>query len=482
VDWIKCIRNRLLRAARREAGITLIETVLAIAIFGIVSTSVIGVLTSATAADGNARQRSIALELAQQQVEYIRQLNYKDVGVSGGNPGGIVQGTQSKWVAGLRYDLTTRVEFVNDPISGGVVENANYKQIRVIVARHSDSMELARFSTYLSDSARLSSGSLNNSLINVTAMDYWTNELLGGAEVALTKTWDAGFTASDTTGAITGLPTFGIATFEGLQETPLSPVGYYDVTASLDGYTTLKEDLPPELATATESAAHVTLDTSGTKSTIIHLYKPCHINVRIVNETDGSTYTAGQATVTISSTTRSATTEQFVTTDGTVSTDTINGEKVLPGTYTVDVDTPTNRHGESANNPVPTGATDYANGNLISNIEVSLPAYIPPIYITLTVRVRQGANGCSSPLGNLMKNATVKVVWLSNPSDPTHNFTASTGSWTYSDAVFTGVPADSYEIRVTVPYKPPWGNWQTLQGTIPETAYSSDTSVCVGVS
>ncbi|HEY4976283.1 MAG TPA: type II secretion system protein, partial [Gaiellaceae bacterium] len=66
MDWIKCITSRLLRVARREAGITLIETIFAIAIFGIVSTALIGVITSAAAADRNARQRSIALELAQQ--------------------------------------------------------------------------------------------------------------------------------------------------------------------------------------------------------------------------------------------------------------------------------------------------------------------------------------------------------------------------------------------------------------------------------
>ena len=51
MDQIKCITSRLLRAARHEAGVTLIETLFAIVIFGIVSTALIGVLTSATAAD-----------------------------------------------------------------------------------------------------------------------------------------------------------------------------------------------------------------------------------------------------------------------------------------------------------------------------------------------------------------------------------------------------------------------------------------------
>ena len=149
MDWIKCIRNRLLRAARREAGITLIETVFAIAIFGVVSTSVIGVLTSATAADGNARQKTIALELAQQQIEFVRQLTYADVCVTAGNPtcpSGVtgIPSSQTKWVMGLAYKLATSVRWVNDAVPTAVATAANYKRVRVTVTRSSDNKQLAR--------------------------------------------------------------------------------------------------------------------------------------------------------------------------------------------------------------------------------------------------------------------------------------------------------------------------------------------------
>lgn len=468
MDWIKCITNRLLRAARREAGITLIETMLAIVIFGIVSTSLIGVLTSATAADGRARQKSIALELAQQQVEYLRQLNYMNVGVSGGNPAGVVQETQSKWVAGLRYTLTTRIRFVTDPIAGAVVESANYKQIRVIVRRASDNMELARFTTYLSDSARLSSGSLNNSLINVTVQDYVTSELLGDVQVNLAKTWDPSFNAGDLTGNEPSTPSYGVATFEGLQETPTDPIGYYDVTASLAGYLTHRDSNP-----------RLTLEKSDTNATVIKLYKPCTITVTVKYE-NGDLYTDGPAEVTIASI-DSVLTETFLTDAATasVTVDTIDGEKIPPGQYTVDVETPDNRHGAvpAPGVAVPESYPDSPN----KQVDVFVGDVVPEP-ATVRVEVRRGASSCTAPLGTRLGNAEVKIVWNTDPLDPTHNpqgSTTSDGDW----AVFTSVPLDTYDIRASWRYRPcRWCSWVTLQNTLRDQQITGDADFCVPVS
>lgn len=469
MDWIKCITKRLLRVARREAGITLIETIFAIAIFGIVSTALIGVITSAAAADRNARQRSIALELAQQQVEYVRQLNYKDVGIISGNPPGVVREAQSKWVSGLQYTLTTRIKYVNDPIPAGMIASANYKQVRVVVARATDDKELARVSTYLSSPTRAYSGGLNNSLINVTTQDYWTHELLGGAQINLTKTWDASFNAGDTTGNEIGTPAFGQATFEGLSETPAAPTpGYYDVAASLTGYATLEDDQPPSDPTDPANAAHLSLARSGTTNTTIRLYHPCTITVHVI---DGSNppalYTGGQVTVTISSPRGS---QQFQTTNGVVSTDTLFGAPVVPGSdYQVDVatTTPYVLHGVSTGLAVP---IDYAGGDFSSSFDVMLPAYVPPQVANVTVTVRK----TSCPSGIVQSSATVKIVWLTNPSDSGHNFTGTTNS--SGIKVFTGVPFETYDIRAQK------GSHPTLSGALPNRVISGDVSLCVSIS
>ncbi|MGA9761907.1 MAG: type II secretion system protein [Gaiellaceae bacterium] len=472
MDWIKCITNRLRRAARHEAGITLIETVLAIAIFGIVSASTIGVLTSATAADGNARQRSIALELAQQQVEYIRQLNYMNAGIVGGNPGGVVQAVQSKWVTGLRYTLTTRIKYVSDPIPASYVSSANYKQVRVIVARATDNKELARVQTYVSSPTRAFSGGLNNGVINVTTQDYWTHDLLGNVQIQLSKTWDGAFSAGDITDPTTGLPSLGQVTFQGLAETPASPTpGYYDVGAGLTGYTVLAEDQPPSDPTDPASAAHLSLARNGTTNTTIRLYHGCTITVHVI---DGNNppqlYTDGPATVTISSPRGS---QQFQTSNGIVGPlTTLFGEPIVPGTdYQVDVatTTPYVRHAVATGLRVP---INYTGGDYTSLLEVTLPAYVPPQIANVTVVVKRYSCGSS---GTVQSSATVNIVWLEDPSDSNHNFTGTTNS--SGIKVFTGVPLETYDIRASKTQ-----SHTTRSGALPNTQITGDVSLCVLIS
>jgi type II secretory pathway pseudopilin PulG len=472
--------SRLLRAAKREAGITLVETLFAMVIFGVVATALIGVLTSATAADSRSRQKTIALELAQQQIEYIRQLNYRDVGLVNGNPGGVVQGTQSKKVIGLWYTLTTNIKYVDDPAPGSFVSSANYKRVQVVVTRASDSNELATARTYVSSSTPLETGGLNNGLINVTTQDYWTHALLGNVHVHLAKTWDGSFNAGDYTGTDSSLSSYGVATFEGLEPTPTDPdpLGYYDITADLTGYTTLAADQPPDDPTAAQSAGHIALAKSGTSNTTIYLYKPCGITVNVMDGTTGSKYT-GSTTVTISSA-KLGVSQQFVINNGSGTLTlnpgaTIGGEPIAPGSdYEVDLaaTTPYVRHGVSTGLTLPDG---YTTGNLSSTFNVTLDAYVPPQYSSVTVTVRKGStttDGCSTN-GSLQSNAAVKLALSSNPTNPTFSCTTnSSGTCTV-----TGVPYDTYNVSAT---RTSSGN--TYKGTTTGKVVSSPTtSVCVSI-
>lgn len=303
MDWIKCITSRLLRAAKREAGFTLMETLFAIVIFGTVSTAMIGVLTSATAADGLSRQRSIALQLAQQQVEYVRQLNYTNVGTQSGNPNGVVQSSQTKQVMGLWYTLKTRIKWVNDPVQGTFATAANYKSVRVIVSRNTDNKELARIYAYVSSSTRQKYGGINNAVINAEVLDNVTNQPVPGATVAISNGPSPTSSASDTTDET------GVVTFPALTPNPTS--SYYDIMVSLAGYYTLREDLPPGCnglqtcaapaaapTVAEMTPAHIALSASevtNTSTEAFIIYKPSTIYVNVFNS-DGSPYT-GTATV-----------------------------------------------------------------------------------------------------------------------------------------------------------------------------------------
>jgi type II secretory pathway pseudopilin PulG len=480
VDWIKCITSRLLRAAKREAGFTLMETLFAIVIFGTVSTALVGVLTSATAADSHSRQKTIALELAQQQIEYIRQLNYRDVGLVDGNPGGVVQETQSKKVIGLWYTLTTSIDFVDDPAPGSYVSSANYKRIQVDVTRGSDNTELATARTYVSSATPLETGGLNNGLINVTAEDFLTHALLGNVHIDLAETWDSSFLAGDYTGTDSTSPLYGVATFEGLEPTPTDPLGYYDITATLANYATLAADQPPDDPTAAQSAAHIALAKSGTSNTTIYLYKPSGMTVNVKDGSTNNNYTAGPVTVTISSA-KLGVSQQFTIPSGTSTLTlnpgaTIGGEPIAPGSdYEVDLatTTPYARHGISTGLTLPDG---YTTGNLWSTFNVTLDPYVPPLASNVTVTVRKGStttNGCTSN-GSLQSNASVKLTSATNPTNPTYTCTTNSSGVC---SITTGVPYDTYNVSAT---RTSSGN--TYKGTTSGVVVSAATvSTCVSI-
>jgi type II secretory pathway pseudopilin PulG len=479
VDWIKCITNRLLHAARREAGITLIETVFAIAIFGTVGTSLIGMLTSATVADGRARQKTIALELAQQQVEYIRQLNFSDVGTQIGNPPGVVVSSTSKRVMGLWYTLTTRIRWVNDPVPTSFATYANYKQVRVTVARASDNTRLARIYTYLSNSTRASQGGVNNSIINVTVMDFALNAPLQGATVNL---WDGlSPNASDVTDET------GIVTFPALTESPSSgQYMYYDVTASLTGYQTAREytlqrikpsaTIPPGDSTVAENvkAGHVSLAPSETLPVTLMLYKPAKINI-LLNDSTGAPY-SGTACVTIGAPGPDRGAQKIAVTGGSATLDTIDGEKIVPSpTYRVGVGTAA---GMTPSNACTTAATtyvtnqmkvvpdDYPNNVLSSTFTLQIPStFTTTLKPSIRVTVRK-----SCPSGTTVANARVDI------SDPYYmtDVTNSSGYVTFSNVPY----ATTYDVSA-------WGSGltgtlsnQTVSATLPS---GSPPNICIPV-
>ena len=93
--------RRLQGALRREHGFTLIEAVLAMAIFLGVSTALAGVLTGAISARTVATERTAAEQVANDQLEWVRSLAYADVGLTtNGNPSGDLNPTGNQSALG----------------------------------------------------------------------------------------------------------------------------------------------------------------------------------------------------------------------------------------------------------------------------------------------------------------------------------------------------------------------------------------------
>ncbi len=288
-------------------------------LFLMVATALVTTLTSSISSHKLSRQRTIAEQVARDQIESIRRLPYDQVGLVSGNPPGTVDATETVSVSGLNATVTTQISYVNDPSPLSYTTAANYKRVTVTVTRTSDSKQLARQVTYVAPPARAPYGGINYAIVNAQVVDYALNTPV--TDVSVTLGTGPSAPRSDVTDST------GIVTFAALTANPVSgPQAYYDLTLALpSGYDILSDDVPPG------ASAHVQLAPGQTFDTALRIYKPATIHVYVDDATGGSY--GGDATVTVSSS-RGLQTFGYTGTPLTITT--INGETVVPGLeYTV---------------------------------------------------------------------------------------------------------------------------------------------------
>ena len=258
--------------AKGESGFSLMEAVLAMALFALIATALLGVLVSGVSAQRLSRQKTIAEQSATAQIEYIRTLSYSQVGNPGKNPSGIIPLTQSvaavlgSTYPGLTGTVTTKVEWNNNPLDKVATSYRNaafYKKVTITVTRSSDGKQMSQMVTYVAD-VKGGTG-VNEVEIDVNVLDIGNNTPIANQDVNLTTGPSAPL--SDTTDAggnivfpaLTANPTSGPTAFYNLSMTPPS------------GYTLLKED---DIAqTPTSANAHVQLAPSQVFPTSLRVYK-----------------------------------------------------------------------------------------------------------------------------------------------------------------------------------------------------------------
>ncbi len=348
-----------------EAGFSLIEATVALVIFAIVATALIGVLASAVTAHGLARERTLAKEHSLGQIEQIRRLPYDSVGTVAGNPSGTIVASQPVTVTGLQATMVTNVSYVNDPTPTSYATAANYKKVTVTVTRDRDAKQLIRSVTHIAPPARAPYGGINNAIINAQVVDYALSTPLENATVSLATGPSA--PRSDVTDVT------GTATFPALTPNPGSGAQmYYHVTAALSGYNTLPEDAPPG------NAGQLVLAPAQTANTAIRLYRPATIYVTISNWTSG-----GTTDVSVGSARKA---QEFTYSGGTLAITSLDGEPIIPGiAYTVGarkISGTTRQYVPSTSATVPSGYPT----SLSTNFTTSLGAAITTRNITVQVR------------------------------------------------------------------------------------------------
>lgn len=121
----------------RSHGFTLIEMLIATAVLSIFIAAVFLILQTSSQSLGEARVRSMAIQLAQDQLELSRNLNYDRIGtVAGIPPGDLIQNQQIDKL-GTRFSVQTSVLYIDDPFDGLAPTDllpTDYKRVRISVS------------------------------------------------------------------------------------------------------------------------------------------------------------------------------------------------------------------------------------------------------------------------------------------------------------------------------------------------------------
>jgi type II secretory pathway pseudopilin PulG len=402
----------LRRRLAREGGFTLIEAVMAMALFVLVAGALAGVLTSAVSASKIARERTLADQLAMEQIEEIRRLQYDSVGTTSGNPPGSVAPSEPVTVRGLQATLATQIAYVNDPTPTSYATSANYKRVMVTVTRNDTGKVLARQVTYVAPPARAPYGGLNKAIIEARVVDYATNQPVENATVNLATGPDA--PRSDLTDSA------GEVTFAALTPNPVSgPTAYYDLSATKLGY----------LMLADAAATHLQLSPGQTATPTMQIYRPSTIRIQLLTPA-GTPYT-GTATATVTSGQTGAS-EVFTFTGGVHTLTSFGGVPIVPSfQYTVEAISSDPYCAPSQTSYVP---EDYAAGNDTKTFTLTFGA-CPSGGIDVTV----------DQVGQPVVGATVTVSGGPNGIAPVSATTNASGF-----VSFTNIPAgDGYLLQAT---------------------------------
>jgi prepilin-type N-terminal cleavage/methylation domain-containing protein len=310
---LRALTSRLAVRLSREDGFGLVELLMSMTIFAIVSAPLAGVLLASVSQQKLSKERTLAGETAQSAIEGIRALPYGSVGLQNGNPTGNLlpsQPASAYGIGGLDATVTTRISYMDDAPATSYRTRADYKRVIVTVTRNGDGRRLTQAATFVAPPGGGAYAGQNEGIVLAQVIDYVLNTPLVGANVQITG--GPSPTRNDTSDAS------GSVVFPSLTPTTVSQPAY-GLTVGATGYQTLREDSPPS------NTAQSAIVGGQTFQTVLRVYKPSTITI-VAKNANGTSYT-GAATATVSSTRGS---QSFALNGGQLQVPSINGELVVP--------------------------------------------------------------------------------------------------------------------------------------------------------
>lgn len=121
-----------------QKAFTLVETLIGLAIIVIIAAGVFGIYKAVMRSAGIYETRTIATNLATEQMEMIRNMPYLEIGTTEGWPAGDIPSVSSpKNINNINYTIHTDIQYIDDPFDELAPDdpyNADYKKTRVWVS------------------------------------------------------------------------------------------------------------------------------------------------------------------------------------------------------------------------------------------------------------------------------------------------------------------------------------------------------------
>jgi type II secretory pathway pseudopilin PulG len=227
---------------RGEDGFTLVETVLGLVVMTIMVAAVTQLFVSNLSTVTLGKARAISLSLANEQMEYLRDLPYQGVATLGGAiyPPGTIPDTQTVSRGGYTFTLKTEVTYVDDPYDGYItcpcstgpaagkskdLNPADYKKAQVSVYLKSNNKLVSQITSDFAGKAAETAS--NTGILSIKVIDA-SGQPIANANVHIVNTApnpDVEITTTtDNLGAVV------------IPNLPPDSSNRYQVTASLAGY------------------------------------------------------------------------------------------------------------------------------------------------------------------------------------------------------------------------------------------------------